>query len=161
MKSRTKFASNFAASVLGLLITIGFLLHFLIIPLLSEQLESTFVEYRGDRASIQALLSSIVALGQLALGVVIYLLIRLKGQRLLESSSAGAVRVLIASLLGVAGAVAGLLGWLVAQNTLPPALLLLLVLSIAIALAIALVTVALLEVLREAIASKDELAGVI
>ena len=161
MKFRTRFASNFAASVLGLMIVIGFALHLVAIPVLSQELEYRYVEYRGDRELIQWLLSSIVGFGQLALGVVVYLLLRLKGQRLLESSSANAVRLLIAALLGVAGTVAGLLGWLIAQNTMPPALLLLLVLSICVALAVALVTVALLEVLREAIVSKEELAGVI
>jgi hypothetical protein len=161
MKFRTRFASNFAASVLGLMIVIGFALHLVAIPVLSQELEYRYVEYRGDRELIQWLLSSIVGFGQLALGVVVYLLLRLKGQRLLESSSANAVRLLIAALLGVAGTVVGLLGWLIAQNTMPPALLLLLVLSICVALAVALVTVALLEVLREAIVSKEELAGVI
>ena len=161
MKFRTRFASNFAASVLGLMIVIGFALHLVAVPVLSQELEYRYVEYRGDRELIQWLLSSIVGFGQLALGVVVYLLLRLKGQRLLESSSANAVRLLIAALLGVAGTVAGLLGWLIAQNTMPPALLLLLVLSICVALAVALVTVALLEVLREAIVSKEELAGVI
>jgi hypothetical protein len=143
------------------MIVIGFALHLVAIPVLSQELEYRYVEYRGDRELIQWLLSSIVGFGQLALGVVVYLLLRLKGQRLLESSSANAVRLLIAALLGVAGTVAGLLGWLIAQNTMPPALLLLLVLSICVALAVALVTVALLEVLREAIVSKEELAGVI
>jgi hypothetical protein len=143
------------------MIVIGFALHLVAIPVLSQELESRYVEYRGDRELIQWLLSSIVGFGQLALGVVVYLLLRLKRQRLLESSSANAVRLLIAALLGVAGTVVGLLGWLIAQNTMPPALLLLLVLSICVALAVALVTVALLEVLREAIVSKEELAGVI
>jgi hypothetical protein len=143
------------------MIVIGFALHLVAVPVLSQELEYRYVEYRGDRELIQWLLSSIVGFGQLALGVVVYLLLRLKGQRLLESSSANAVRLLIAALLGVAGTVAGLLGWLIAQNTMPPALLLLLVLSICVALAVALVTVALLEVLREAIVSKEELAGVI
>jgi hypothetical protein len=143
------------------MIVIGFALHLVAIPVLSQELEYRYVEYRGDRELIQWLLSSIVGFGQLALGVVVYLLLRLKGQRLLESSSANAVRLLIAALLGVAGTVVGLLGWLIAQNTMPPALLLLLVLSICVALAVALVTVALLEVLREAIVSKEELAGVI
>lgn len=161
MKFRTRFASNFAATVLGILIALGFAIHLFAIPALSQELASTYVEYRGDRVLIQWLLSSIVGFGQLALGVVVYLLIRLKGQRLLESSSASAVRLLIGALLGIAGAVAGLMGWLIAQNTMPPALLLLLVISICVALAVALVTVALLEVLREAIVSKEELAGVI
>lgn len=161
MNVRTKLASNMAISMLSLVIVIGFLLHIFVIPILSQELEATYLEYRGDRLTIQFLLSGIVGFGQIALALVVYLLVRINRKLLLEPKSANAVRLLIGVFSALALGIACLLAWLIGQNTLPPALLIFLALSILLISTIALVVIALLAVLKEAIFNREELAGVI
>ena len=74
--------TTIAIALLMFLILLGFLMLFVIVPVLSNQLSEGYEEYTGDGLAIQVLLSSIIVTAQIILGITSFLLLRIKKQQL-------------------------------------------------------------------------------
>ena len=159
--NRTRISTGVALTMLGLMFSVGLALDVLFFPLLSEELAANYVEYHGDRLVMQVLLTAVVVCGQLSFVAIAVLLVRVRRNQLLEPSTRNFVSLLTGSFFAAGMAAVGLLVWLMQQNTMPPALLIFLVLSVCLAITAGLVTLALLDVLNQAISDREELAGVI
>jgi hypothetical protein len=161
MHKLTNASVRFASVIIWLLQGVGLLSITVLIPTLSQELAQRYEEYTGDQFLIQSLLSCIVIAGQLTLGAIAWLLMRVKKSKLLDSRSSQAVRFLMGSLFAVSGLLAALLTWLIVKNTLPPSLLVGLSVSILLSAAAGFVVAALNRVLREATNARIELESVI
>ena len=159
--NKLRVVSNLAISMTWALVAFGLLLEIYAIPVVSQELASTYVEYSGERMTIQLLLSGLVVAGQASLVVIALLLSRIKDRALLEKSSANLAFILATTFLGVAALLFGLMQWLVMKNTLPPAIAIFLVVSILLSAIASLVTFSLTEVLKEATRARVELERVI
>ncbi len=161
MKYANKLGTNTAIAILWLLIVFGLLFEIYLIPATSADLSARYTEFKGDGLSIGALLTCIVAFGQLVLALIAVLLRRISKSQLLHANTQKVVQLLSAVMFAVAGSCATLLGWLMNQNALPGAVFIGLVVSICLGAAAGLVLISLASVLREAIAAKTELEAVI
>lgn len=148
-------------SSIWVLLMLGVLIETLAIPQVSADLSNQYEEYRGDEFWIQLMLTSIVVAAQVSLFVIVSLLRRIRFGRLFNRASLMWVWGLVVSFALIAATLAFLLGWLMAENTLPPSLFIALFVAILLSVTVALVTVALRGVLRNAIDTQIEMQGVI
>lgn len=156
-----KLFSNLALGMISLLLLVGFLLEFLVIPELSRDLSTTYTEYSDQGALIQLMLSSMVVVGQVSIVLIALLLSKITNHRLLEKRSTAFAQGLAMSFAALSILTASLLMWLISRNTLPPALAIALVISILVTAIAGLVTWSLTEVLKEATHARVELESVI
>lgn len=157
----TPFGNRTAIVLLWFLVFTGVLSEVFVVPSISSGLASDFIEYSGDAALIQALLTAIVLTGQFVFAIVALLLGKIRRGVLLEYSSLKFVRLLTAGFVSGIVCVGALMTWLYVQNTMPPALAMFLLVSIIVGWIFALVSNSLLRVLQLAIANRAELEGVI
>lgn len=143
-----------------LLISFGFLLHLIFIPILSSELPRTYTEFQGDEFIIQTLLSSITLAGQLALLSVSLLVSRIANANLIAETSLKWVNVLAGSSISLAVLFVLLLSWLTNQQATGPVAFALIGGSL-VAGVISMVTLSLKYVLRSAIKNEQELEAVI
>jgi hypothetical protein len=156
-----KLAANLALGMIWMLVLVGFLLEFLVIPELSRQLSSTYTEYSDQGFEIQLMLTSIVFVGQVSMILIAFLLSRILSHRLLEKRSNAYAQWLASSFVAISILTATLLMWLISRNTLPPALGIALAVSILVAAIAGLITWSLTGVLKEATKARVELESVI
>ena len=152
---------NLASGLLWFLQLIALAIHLLFIPATASHLAAVYVEYSGDAVTIQVLLSLIVVSSQVVLWAVWKLLERIKTRQLLDASSIGDVRLLASGSFAVSAFFFALMVWLIVKNTLPPSLSAGLIVAMVVGVTVGLATMALKQVLLEAIAARDELEGVI
>ena len=152
---------SWASGLIWFLQFVAIVIHLVAIPANASGLAAMYVEYRGDQITIQILLSLIGVTGQVVLWAVWKLLQKIKTQTLLEQSSAKEVRLLAYGSFSFSAAFFALMVWLVTQNTLPPFLSGGIIIAMTIGVTVGLVTLALKQVLLEAIDARDELSGVI
>ena len=160
-KSGTKVMFALAGSMIWMLQILGIAIHIFAIPVVSESLSKEFVEYQGDRPTIQLLLSGLVAAGQIVLAIVWVLLRRVTRNTLLVKSSSAWVTALSGCAFGLAVLLLALMIWLIAQNTLPPFVSAGLLTGMLVSSIVGLVTASLNGVLKEATDARLELASVI
>jgi len=154
-------SAKIASAILWVLSGFGLLGIFILIPVLSAELSDQYVEYRGDKISIQLILSFLTAC-IVAVTVIIALLLRkVKQGNLLRESSKPEVRALSITFFTLAISIIILFVWLSNQNTMPPGLVLILFGGFAVSVAAGLTTRSLSGVLVEAISNREELEEVI
>jgi hypothetical protein len=156
-----KLFSNLALGMISLLVLVGILLEFLVIPELSRELTSSYSEYSDQGLIIQAMLVSMVLVGQVSIVLIGLLLSKITNQKLLEKRSTAFAQSLAISFAALSILTATLLLWLISRNTLPPSLAIALVISILVTAIAGLVTWSLTDVLKEATQARFELERVI
>ena len=159
--SKIRITSNVAITGCWALIGFGALLEIFALPILSAELASAYTEYSGQQITIQASLTTLVLLGQIALALIATLLNRVKNRKLLELSSSRFTYLLALVFMLIAATLVGLTQWLISRNTLPPSLSIFLLASMFACFITSLVTLALTEVLKEATTNRIELESVI
>lgn len=147
--------------VIWLLIGLGMLLLFLLIPILSSELPVSFVEFQGDGSLIQILLSAITFSAQSALLAIAVLLRRIIKAQLLTAIALKWVNVLAGSCFIFSGLLVTLLSWLTQQEAAGPAIAFALIGGSLIAVMVSLITLSLKFVLKDAISNRLELEAVI
>ena len=158
---RQNTLTRVAESLVWLVIFFGIVLQTVAFPQVSQSLSVQYSEYAGDSVAIQIILSAIVLVGQIVLVMIWLLLSRIRLDSLFSTNTLAWVSALVWSLFVSATTFGILMVWLVNKNTLPPGIAILLLLAIITSSTVALVTLSLKSVLREAIANRIELDGVI
>ncbi len=153
--------TNVAILLLAFLILLGLLMLIFTVPVLSIELTESYEEYSGDGLAIQALLSAIIITGQIILGFMCLLLLRIKKQKLFVPANEKWVALLTISLFLFGGSFVALFWWLGEQNTMPPILAIGLLGGAIVSAAFGFVTLSLLGALKRAIEQNLELESVI
>ncbi|MCX8529103.1 MAG: DUF2975 domain-containing protein [Rhodoluna sp.] len=161
MYKRSRIPVAFTIFTIAILLFIGFLLEFFVIPINAQSLQAKYVEYEGDAPAIIAILIGLVFFGQVTLVSIAVLLRRIDHGTLLSRPSLRLVSILMYALWCLGATFVTLLVWLIFQNTLPPTVHLGIWVGILLASTCALVVKTLRAVLHEAIDHKTELESVI
>lgn len=158
---KTKWTVHLATFSIGWLLLFAGILELWGIPEYAIDLQSRYIEYRGQALTIGLLLEALVILGQGALILIALLLHRIKNRSLLNSDGMGLAHKLsyVLGLLGIAFLV--LFFWLLTRNTMPPFVAITLWTGSLLAFTAALATKALVNVLQDSINNRDDLEGVI
>lgn len=147
-------------SLLALIILGVFGITFLI-PAISNGLVSEYSEFSQDTHTIQTLLTIPAVLSTFVLLEIFVLVGLINKQAMFSVSVYKWVRALGFSALILSGSISVIGFWLDFKNTLPPSVFFVILAGALIALAVSLVTFSLLNLLKDAVAAKSELEGII
>lgn len=150
-----------AKSSLLALTALGVLGFTILIPAISAGLVNQFSEYSEDALTIQTLLTIPAVISTLVLIEVFILLGLISKKAMFTVSVYKWVRLLGLSTLLLSASISIVGVWLDFKNTLPPSVMFIILVGSLTALTVSLVTFSLLNLLKEAVAAKSELEGVI